>query len=287
MDADRRFWLTHAIWPLLLFALIAAVAATTRFDESIELAWAFDPATGHFIGTGTGTWWAKELIHGAGGKVMRGLGVLLLLVWGCTFGVMALRRWRRPAGYLLLSIAVGTGTVALLKETSNINCPRSLAEFGGQHPYIHLFAERPAGLPRARCFPGGHSSSGFALFGLYFLSLARNRRLAPAALALALTVGSLFAFGQEARGAHFLSHDIWSAAIMWFACLGVFTLGYRGDVWATEDDPCTVDPVPDTTPRSAAPGTWAAGRRQLAKRSSDGSRTVVLTPSKPRTEWKR
>jgi membrane-associated PAP2 superfamily phosphatase len=112
---------------------------------------------------------------------------------------------------------------------------------------VHLFAERPNGLPRARCFPGGHSSSGFALFGLYFLCLKRSRRQALAALALAITIGGLFALGQEARGAHFLSHDIWSAAIVWFACLGVFSLGYRGQVWATGCSPCTVDAMPDAT----------------------------------------
>lgn len=247
MDADRRFWLTHAIWPLLLFALIAAVFATTSLDESIERAWAVDPATGHFIGNGAGAWWAKALIHRTGGEVIRSLGVLLLLLWACSFGIKALRCWRRPAGFLILSIALGTGAVALLKETSNVDCPRSLAEFGGQQPYVHLFADRPNTLSRARCFPGGHSSSGFALFGLYFVCLKRSRRQALAALALALTIGGLFAFGQEARGAHFLSHDIWSAAIMWFACLGVFSLGYRGQVWATGCGPCTVDAMPDTT----------------------------------------
>lgn len=246
MDADRRFWLTHAILPLLLFFLIAAASAATNLDEIIARAWAFDPRTGHFIGTGTGEWWAKALIHGAGGTVMRGLGVLLLLLWAGTFLISPLRRWRRPAGFLILSIALGAGTVGLLKQTTNIDCPRSLAEFGGRQPYVQLFAERPSSLPRARCFPGGHSSSGFVLFALYFLCLTGNRRLAPVALALALTVGGLFAFGQEARGAHFLSHDIWSAAIVWFACLGVFSVVYRGEVWETGDSRCTVDAVSDT-----------------------------------------
>lgn len=247
MDADRRFWLTHAMLPLLLFIVVATASATTDLDESVALAWAFDPAAGHFVGRGPGEWWAKALIHGAGGAVMRSLGVLLLLLWVSTFGFTPLRHWRRPAGFLVLSIALGTGTVGLLKETTNIDCPRSLAEFGGQRPYLHLFAERPSALPRARCFPGGHSSSGFALFALYFLCLARHRRLARLWLALAIAVGSLFAFGQEARGAHFLSHDVWSAAIMWFACLGVFVLAYRGEVWETGYSPCTVDAVPDTT----------------------------------------
>ncbi len=245
MDTDRHFWLNHAIWPLLLFLLLATASATTRLDEGIARAWAFDAAAGHFIGTGTGTWWAKQLIHGIGGLVMRSLGVLLLLLWAGTFGISALRHWRRPAGFLILSIALGTGIVGLLKQTTNIDCPRSLAEFGGGQPYVSLLAERPSALPKAHCFPGGHSSSGFALFALYFLCLARSRRLARTALALALTVGGLFAFGQEARGAHFLSHDVWSAAIVWFACLGTFAIAYQGKVWATERSPVTVELVSD------------------------------------------
>lgn len=245
MDADRRFWLNHAIWPLLLFLLIATASATTGLDEGIAHAWAFDATAGRFLGTGNGEWWARELIHSTGGNVMRGLGVLLLLLWASTFLANVLRRWRRPAGFLILCVALGTGTVSLLKETTNVDCPRSLADFGGQEPYVHLFSPRPDSLPKARCFPGGHSSSGFALFALYFLLLARSRRLARISLALALCVGGLFAFGQEARGAHFLSHDIWSAAIVWFACLGIFAFGYRGEVWESRRSRCTVDLVPD------------------------------------------
>jgi membrane-associated PAP2 superfamily phosphatase len=118
-----------------------------------------------------------------------------------------------------------------------VDCPWSLAEFGGQLPYVHLFADRPDSLPRAQCFPGGHSSSGFALFSLYFLTLGRSRRLARWALGGALLVGGVFAFGQEARGAHFLSHDLWSAALVWFTCVGVYAIGYRGNVWETGDMP--------------------------------------------------
>lgn len=247
MDTDPRFWLKHAVWPLLLFLLVAATAATTSLDVNIERAWAFNAQLGRFIGTGPGEWWARELIHGAGGSVMRGLGTLLLLFWVITLSTETLRPWRRPASFLVLSIALGTGTVSLLKETTNVDCPQALADFGGQRPYVHLLAVRPPGLPHARCFPGGHSSSGFALFALYFLCLARSRRLARASLALALVVGGIFAFGQEARGSHFLSHDIWSAAIVWFACLGTYTLVYRHNVWDSADSPCTVGAVPDTS----------------------------------------
>ena len=228
---DRRFWLNHAGWPALVFLLFAAVAATTGLDEGVARAWAFDPVANDFIGTGAGRWWAKDLIHGVGGQAIRIFGGLLFLLWCLSFWLSILRRWRRPMGFVVVSALVGVGGVGLLKQTTNVDCPWALEGFGGDRPYVHLFADRPDDLPRARCFPGAHSSSGFALFALYFLCLGRNPRLARWALALALLAGGIFAVGQEARGGHFLSHDVWSAALVWFACLGVYAFGYRGVVW--------------------------------------------------------
>lgn len=234
---DQRFWRRHAGWPALLFVLFATVAAGTGLDGSFARAWAFDPVTHQFIGSGAGEWWAKDLIHSRGGLLIRSLGGVLLLIWALSFRISALRRWRRPAGFVVLSVALGAGAVGLLKQLTNVDCPWSLADFGGRLPYVHLFADRPDSLPRAQCFPGGHSSSGFALFALYFLALGRSRSLARWALGGALLVGGVFAFGQEARGAHFISHDLWSAAVVWFACLAVYALGYRGNVWEIGDMP--------------------------------------------------
>jgi len=238
---DQRFWLRHAGWPALLFVLFAIAAAGTGLDESFARAWAFDPVTRQFIGGGPGEWWAKELIHTTGGLLIRILGGILLLTWGLSFRIGALQRWRRPAGFVVLSVALGAGAVGLLKLVTNVDCPWSLAEFGGRLPYVHLFADRPDSLPRAQCFPGGHSSSGFALFALYFLTLGRSRKLARVALGVALLVGGVFAFGQEARGAHFLSHDLWSAALVWFTCLAVYAIAYRGNVWSPSSAPADVE----------------------------------------------
>ena len=43
-------------------------------------------------------------------------------------------------------------------------------------------------------------------------------------LAAAIAVGITFSIGQEARGAHFLSHDLTSAAIVWFVQLGLYSV---------------------------------------------------------------
>ena len=44
-------------------------------------------------------------------------------------------------------------------------------------------------------------------------------------------VGFTFAFGQEARGAHFISHDLWTLSLCWFGALGLFVL-FQPDCWA-------------------------------------------------------
>ncbi len=59
------------------------------------------------------------------------------------------------------------------------------------------------------------------------LGLGR-RRLALAGLGIALGLGMLFSFGQQARGAHFLSHDLWSAFIAWTICLALYRWAFGG-----------------------------------------------------------
>jgi membrane-associated PAP2 superfamily phosphatase len=151
------------------------------------------------------------------------------------------RRWRGPLGTMALSVLLGVGAVGAMKQVTNVDCPWSLTEFGGERPYVSLFADRPDNLQRGRCFPGAHSSSGFALFACYFAALGRGRWRARLALGVALLVGGGFAAGQEARGAHFLSHDLWSAAIMWFSCLAVHVFRYK---WSREGPRLIRPPIP-------------------------------------------
>jgi membrane-associated PAP2 superfamily phosphatase len=129
---------------------------------------------------------------------------------------------RRDAAFVALAIVLATGIVALLKQLTNVDCPWSLARFGGTHAYVALLGHRPPGAERVACFPGAHSSGGFALMCFYFALRDRAAGAARLGLVLGLTVGAVFAFGQEARGAHFLSHDLASAAVVWFTQLALY-----------------------------------------------------------------
>jgi membrane-associated PAP2 superfamily phosphatase len=207
-----RFWLTHAVLPGAAFLLLMALITTFHLDTRIANALFFDQSTATWLGAHTR--WAEAWIHGGGRGLVRAvaLGAALMLFS---------RRHRRAAAFVLVAIGLSTGLAGLLKHVTNIDCPWSLAGFGGGRPYVPLLGDRPDGLPPAACFPGAHSSSGFALLCFYFLLRDRSRH-AAVALAAGLAVGALFAFGQEARGAHFLSHDLTSAALVWYVQLGLY-----------------------------------------------------------------
>jgi membrane-associated PAP2 superfamily phosphatase len=43
-----------------------------------------------------------------------------------------------------------------------------------------------------------------------------------------LSVGLIFGISQQLRGAHFISHDLWTLAICWFFSLTIFKLMLAG-----------------------------------------------------------
>ncbi|MCU0760167.1 MAG: phosphatase PAP2 family protein [Steroidobacteraceae bacterium] len=153
-----------------------------------------------------------------------------LLAFGASFVGARRHHWRRPAGFVLACLLAATATVGALKQVTNVDCPWDLEGFGGTRPFVHVFADRPDALPHAACFPGAHSSSGFALLAFYFLLRQRRPAAARAAFVGALAVGATFSFAQQAPGAHFLSHDLWSAFIAWFTCLGLYAYAWHGRV---------------------------------------------------------
>jgi membrane-associated PAP2 superfamily phosphatase len=216
------FWRAHVWWPLLAFTLIFGALEVFSLDRMIAREWYFNVHTGTWLGAGSGEWWARGLLHTGGRWIVRGVAAAALALWALSFFVGPLREWRRSAGFVLLSMVLATLIVGGLKTVTNVDCPWDLAGFGGTSPYVALFADRPDALRHAQCFPGAHASSGFALMCFYFVFRDRSRRVAHWLLAAGLAVGIAFSIGQEARGAHFLSHDLASAAIVWFVQLALY-----------------------------------------------------------------
>ena len=215
-------WRRLVWWPALGFLLAFALIEIGQFDRAVARTFFYDAQAG-WLGAGGGDWWARDVIHQGGRWLPRCVAALAGLGWLASFRVPALAAWRRELSYVFCGMALVIGLVGLMKELTNVDCPWDLADFGGHNPYVPLFGDRPNGLKHAACFPAAHSSSGFALLAVYFALRDRLPRLARVAFFSAIGVGSLFAFGQEARGAHFLSHDVTSAAIAWLFLVWLYS----------------------------------------------------------------
>ena len=237
LAAAGSFWFAHGMLPAVAFLSLVAILRT--FDLDAQVAdFFFDSSLGAF--RGRDAWWANELLH-TGGRdavALLSLAALATAILGCVArflpAISALRRWVRPASYFVLCVILSTGTVALLKQRSHRDCPWDMERWGGSRPYFRVLDARPASLPASGCFPGGHSSGGYSLLAFYFLGLQRDKKWARLGLCLGLGMGFALAFGQWARGAHFPSHDLWSAAICWYVALGIYAGFYRRRVWSLE-----------------------------------------------------
>lgn len=219
-DARRQFWSSHALWPAVMFAGLLAIVILGHLDLRVADEFFFNRPANAFIGAHS--WWANRLIHTDGIWIARLIGLAALVTLVSGFWSPRLRRWRRDAAYLTLALILVPSVVGALQIVTNVVCPRDLDRYGGDRPYVELLADRPDELPRAACYPGSHASAGFSLMAFSFQLLGRRPRVARWCLAGAVLVGMTFSIGQQSRGAHFLSHDLTSAAIAWFLLLALW-----------------------------------------------------------------
>lgn len=160
-------------------------------------------------------WWLHHVLHDRARQLAWGLGVLLCLavVWPVgplhrlTFG----RRLQ-----LALSGLLATGLVSLLKSGNHVSCPWDLAAFGGvARQQSHWLGWWQSDGGAGHCFPAGHASAGFSFMAGWFALRRDLPQLARVWLAVALASGLVLGLAQQLRGAHFMSHTLWTAWICW------------------------------------------------------------------------
>lgn len=141
------------------------------------------------------------------------MGLCLLAVWPAgPFARLPLVRRVQ----LATTVVLASGLVALLKANSLTSCPWDLHEFGGLARHLsHWSGWFDTDGGAGRCFPAGHASTGFAFLGGYFALRHHAPRMGRRWLMAALGAGALLGICQQLRGAHFLSHTLWTGWICW------------------------------------------------------------------------
>lgn len=212
-----RLLRTHLGWTL------AGLGFLLAWDASgLDLALARRVADSHGFAL-RDHWLLSGLLH-AGARRLGWL-LALWLILGLWWPTGVLRRLARPerlqwaAGTLLALLLVSS-----LKFFSRTSCPWDLAEFGGVATYLsHWTWPLYDGGP-GRCFPAGHASTGFAFVAGYFALRERSPRQAGYWLAGALAAGLVLGLAQQLRGAHFMSHTLWTAWLCWSLAFGLDAL---------------------------------------------------------------
>jgi membrane-associated PAP2 superfamily phosphatase len=186
-----------------------------RLDLTIAR-WFFDDARRIF--PLTNDWLLKIVLHDAA-RTISAVAALALLGIAVTSWVAprlkGVRAHREALLFTSIATVAAAAIVGALKHFSSHACPWDLAMFGGSaayHPLLGVGARAPN---IDGCFPAAHPLSGYAWLAVGFALYPVVRRSAWLAWAAAFALGTLFGIVQVARGAHFFSHVLWSAWIVW------------------------------------------------------------------------
>lgn len=219
---------------LVIFAAaalaIAWLGACTDADLRLAAAM-YDRAAGAF--PMRHAWLAETFSH----AWMKNLMVLLA---ACALLATVFPRARWPKALRLrlkvvaLSALLVPLAVTLLKQASSAHCPWDLRDFGGTQAYVRLIDAALAGAPAGHCMPAGHASGALWLVSLTVLWLPGQPRKAAAVACATLGFGFALGWMQQLRGAHFLTHTLWS---MWIACAIVCLL----HAWVMRDRPLALE----------------------------------------------
>ena len=198
----------------LLFVTVAALLVALAWDVS-----GLDLPMARLAGNAQGFAWRDDAA-----LVLWLHEVPRFLSWACMGVLLVAIRWpvgllrdlrRRDRVQLALTVLAAVLAVSLVKTSSRTSCPWDLSEFGGTARYVSHWARGAFDGGPGRCFPAGHASAAFAYVGGWFVLRRSMPRAAAVWLAVAMLMGLTLGLAQQWRGAHYMSHTLWTAWVCW------------------------------------------------------------------------
>lgn len=175
-------------------------------------------------------WFYKDFLHGLVKQCLIALdiGLLLLIVFDY-LKWLVLDKWSSlRLRFVFLASMLISLIIAGLKSFSPAHCPWDIDRYGGTAPLQTVFSAliKPTSLVEAgHCFPAGHASTGLWLAAFCVFYLPDSPKKAGTLFVAGLSVGLLLGWGQQVRGAHFLTHTLssaWLASAIILLLLTVF-----------------------------------------------------------------
>lgn len=256
-SAASRFLLTHALLIPALLVLAATFARLSGVDRSVA-DFFFDPVRGGFPAH---DWPLLELLgHRIAKSAAWAAWLALLAAAIASHWIDRLAAYRGVLWTTVVAMAAGPLIVVGLKHVNSHPCPWDLKQYGGYADDADAWFVSAA--QAGRCFPSGHAAGGFSLLALYFAGKTTNdRRLQYAGLAIGLAAGLVFSAVRVVQGAHFVSHNLSSAAVVWCSAALVFAplVHARERHRAADVAACGRQPSRGTSSLTRAPSAGAGG----------------------------
>ena len=161
---------------------------------------------GHFFARND--WALVHLNHKVFKNLLIAVYISFFVLWCLSFKVPRFRAQRWQYGYMFWVSILSTGLIGLLKSQSGHACPWNMT-----HATASGFVWDFSAI-KGHCFPGGHASTGFALMTGFFVYRLVQPIRAWFYLLAGIALGMMMGWGQMMRGAHFLSHNLWTGWII-------------------------------------------------------------------------
>ncbi|MCH7390478.1 phosphatase PAP2 family protein [Acinetobacter dispersus] len=182
-------------------------------------------------------WFLDKLNHTYVKQLLTVVYVIFFFLWCASFKLEKLKPNRWLYGYMFWVSMLCTCIVGLLKAHSYHACPWYMTHETATG-FVWDFSATAG-----HCFPGGHASTGFALITGFFVYHLHQTQRAWFYLIAGMILGFAMGWAQMMRGAHFLSHNLWTAWVCVAINLLCYALTYKHHQDVTNRNSSTVSNI--------------------------------------------
>lgn len=197
--------------PIIFLFFLTLVFHQVGIDEWIA---------GHFYKSGgwpyRDNFIIEKILHKGGALFSASLLVMICLALIWVWNNPSLKAMKIFFSFAFTSSLLTIIAVALLKKITTFPCPWYSTSFNGLTQMPSFWMIFSLGLPKGNCFPGGHSSGGFAFLSFYYAYKFAFGKRSFKTLIPGILIGLIFGLAQQARGAHYMSHDFATASVSIF-----------------------------------------------------------------------